>query len=454
MMQTSQVTSQQQQRAPLPSMVRASTSIVGGVTKTMLASINAQLLPEAPPIARRPRAYQLASKVATLQQVCGQVVCLAMMGHLAGWDLGMAYGWPSMLAAYVIATVLFWLVGLTLAEMSCCLPFAGGSATFALAAFGDEVATMQGLTSCISYCSGAAWAVVSLGRSIAFLCSFPPWPNNMEPVTWIVLLQLVMLTTYRTHYSLQFALTFGLTCCAVLVAYIVTSFMHAPMVTTSAYSFTATPITFSSVMAALPFAFCFYRGIETVSLSAEESVDHIKASRRVMTYVMAALAACGLLVLCLTTGLMPPLAPQMPSAVLNSLFFQLGMSTAPVAGYIGAAVMVLPTLGAAHAGLSASARHLYSLGRAGVLARSLSYTLSGSPVYANHMSACITFAVALLVFAVTQGDADGMARALIQLTMWLACVTYAVDMLAFVRLRRSHAGAGRRVSCRVLARGR
>ena len=70
-------------------------------------------------------------------------VAAVISGQYGSWNFGLQYGWGSMIASYFIATFMFWNLALVISELSCLMPFTGGSSNFATAAFGPLVSRVE-----------------------------------------------------------------------------------------------------------------------------------------------------------------------------------------------------------------------------------------------------------------------------------------------------------------------
>lgn len=70
-------------------------------------------------------------------------VAAVISGQYGSWNFGLQYGWGSMLVSYFIATFMFWNLALVISELSCLMPFTGGSSNFATAAFGPLVSKVE-----------------------------------------------------------------------------------------------------------------------------------------------------------------------------------------------------------------------------------------------------------------------------------------------------------------------
>ncbi|KAL7747256.1 hypothetical protein RI367_007309 [Sorochytrium milnesiophthora] len=296
--------------------------------------------------------------------------------------------------------------------MSCSLPFSGGPATFAQAAFGQ-------------------------GVFVSTLCNFPADSSNMMPLLWLVLLQLLVLTNYRPHFYFKFAMVIAALCCLLLACYVLASLVHLGMVLPSLYD-SATPTTITSVIQALPFAISFYWGIETIPLTAEECHNISTTAPRATLAGLSVLTIFSALVMWLNAGLMPSLDALVNSnqVIVDSFFFQLGVPlTSAVAVYASACIMIIPSIGWAHVNLYAAARHTYSLARAGYLPIALSYTTHGSPINATLACAGLAYVFAVVLSCILANSGVNVNNAQLQVTTWLLCVSYCSELVVFVRLR-------------------
>ncbi|KAL7746363.1 hypothetical protein RI367_008293 [Sorochytrium milnesiophthora] len=377
----------------------------------------------------------LLPSIARTLHVWGLAIALVVIGEYSGWNNGLQYGWSNLAIAFVLATTMFWLLGNSVAEMSCSLPFAGGPATFAQAAFGHELSAFNGLLFTSSYCIYTAANTVTFGNAISVICNFPPYPNNMQPMLWIVLLQFLLYTNKRPRGFFLLAVVVSIVLCVLLGCFLCLSIVRTPSINRSVYT---TPVSMAAVLRALPSAVWFYLGLECIPVSAEECENITITAPKAMKWVLLTLTTLATGVLILVPGLTPSISQTVQSdqPVLDSLFNQLNIPlSAPVVTYVSAFVMALPTFAASHASLYASSRHIYSLARAGYLPEWLSHTYKGSPLNASRVGACVSFAIAIMFFLILSGSGVDINELLLRMTVWFACLAYTVEMIVFVRLR-------------------
>ncbi|KAL7752325.1 hypothetical protein RI367_002371 [Sorochytrium milnesiophthora] len=382
----------------------------------------------------KPQALQPG--IARTHHLVGMMLALILAGDF-GWNAGMAYGWPSMFLGYVLATILFWMLGLSVAEMSCSLPFSGGAATFAQAAFGQEVSAFLALSFTFAYCAGTAWAIESLASYAVVLFNFPADANNMQPLLWLALAEIFVLTNIRTRHFFKIAIAIAAFCCTAIAVYVVCSLAHLPTFQGALYQ-PDLPVTFLSVMQAWPWAMGFYWGLEAIPLTAEECHDITTTAPRAVKITLTVLTVFAGIALCLAVGMMPDLDTLLNSnqPMLDSFFWQLGVAPASaLATYTSAAVMAIPTAGWVHSTLYAASRHTYALARAGYFPVALSYTVDGDPMAATAACAAAAYALGILFYMVLAPLGVDVDAALAQVTTWLLCVAYVVEMAVFVRLR-------------------
>ncbi|KAL7749508.1 hypothetical protein RI367_005062 [Sorochytrium milnesiophthora] len=372
-----------------------------------------------------------------MHHIASQSVACAVIGVFTGWNPGVQFGWSSLLIAYLLATVMFWMLGLSITEMSCSLPFAGGPATFAQAAFGQEMSAFSGFTFTVAYCSGTAWAATFLVTYIATLCSLPAQANNLVPVLWLVVLVLGVLINYNPRVYFRITFCIAVTCCVFLSVYVISGLAHLDKIQTALYA-SAKPITISSVIQALPYGIFCYWGAETIPLTAEECTDITQSAPRATILSLSTLTLFSGFNMWLNCGLMPSLDSLISSnqALLDSFFYQIGVPlTSPVAVYVSTVILMIPCTGWLQGNLYAATRHAYSLARAGFLPAQLSYTRNGSPLNALLACAGVAYAFAIVVFTVLANPGIDVSDLLLSVTTWLLCASYATEMIVFIRLR-------------------
>ncbi|KAL7747095.1 hypothetical protein RI367_007591 [Sorochytrium milnesiophthora] len=382
------------------------------------------------------RSQALTPGIAKMHHIAAQAICCAI--EFTGYNAGVAFGWPSFLIAFLLATVLFWMLGLSIAEMSCSLPFAGGPATFAQAAFGHgTISALSAFTFTVAYCSGVAWALTSVAGYVATICNFASDTSSLMPMLWLVLLQLVVLSNYRTQLYFQIAAVIAVLTCSITLIYILCSLGHVGSIQTTFFA-SSTPTTFTSVLQALPYGIFFYWGVETLPLTAEECHNITTSAPKATIASLSTLTVFSAFLVWLNCGLMPSLDDLINSdqAMLDSFFFQVNVPlTSSAAIYVSAIALAIQNAGWLHANLYAAARHAYSLSRAGYLPIQLSYTHQGSPVAATLACAAVAYAFAIIFFAVLGNSGVNINTILLSVTTWLLCVSYASELVVFIRLR-------------------
>ncbi|KAL7748647.1 hypothetical protein RI367_006058 [Sorochytrium milnesiophthora] len=363
-------------------------------------------VPQSPSTVRLGESKALSAGVARIQHICAYVVCVVFVGQASGWNSGMDDGWPSMCAAAVVATVFFWLLGLSIAEMACSLPFAGGPTTFSQAAFGHELSAFIGLALILAYCVALAQYLVGLANNLSVVFNFPPPPNNMQPVLWILLLEVLLISNHKSRHFFNLSVALAFLCCLLVVIYTLFSFGH--------------------ISKAIPFA-------------AEECKDITVTAPKATYITMSVLTAITVVCIGINCGLMPDINTLIHSTqpFFDSIFYQLGIDLqSPVAVYTSSALMIIPNLAGVHAVLYVSSRLIYSLARAGYFPCSLSLTVDGSPVNANWASTYVAFGCAIFLFVVLGNTGLNVESILTDVSVWFFDVSYLCEMVVYIRLRQ------------------
>ncbi|KAL7747363.1 hypothetical protein RI367_007266 [Sorochytrium milnesiophthora] len=345
-------------------------------------------VPQSPSTVRLGESKALSAGVAQIQHICAYVVCIVFVGQAAGWNSGMDNGWPSMCAAAVVATVLFWLLGLT------------------------------------------------INLSVVF--NFPPPPNNMQPVLWILLLEVLLISNHKSRHFFNLSVALAFLCCLFVVIYTLFSFGHMSKVQSSLYV-SQNPVTFLSFLDAFTSAIFLYCGLEAIPFAAEECKDITVTAPKAMYITMSVLTAITVICIGINCGLMPDINTLINSTqpFFDSIFYQLGIDLqSPVAVYASSALMIIPNFAGVHALLYASSRIIYSLARAGYFPRSLSLTVDGSPVNANWASAYVAFGCAIFLFVVLDNTGLDVESILTDVSVWFFAVSYLCEMAVYIRLRQ------------------
>ncbi len=149
----------------------------------------------------------------------GLGVGAVISGHFSGWNLGLAFGWGSMLLATIIIAVMYLGLTFSLAEMSPAMPHTGGAYSFARSTMGPWGGYITGLAENVMYVLTPAVIVFFMG---SYMTSIVGTPANLQPLWWIgFYVMFVGLNTLGVEQSLKAALVITLLALACLVVLLV-----------------------------------------------------------------------------------------------------------------------------------------------------------------------------------------------------------------------------------------
>jgi ethanolamine permease len=368
-------------------------------------------------------------------------------GHFAGWNLGLANGWGSMLLATIIISVMYLGLTFSLAEMSPALPHTGGAYSFARTAMGPWGGFLTGLAENVEYVLTPAVIVFFIGSYMGSIFGTPPaW----QPLWWIgFYIVFIGLNIIGVELSFKITLAVTLLALACLVAFWVSAL---PRIDFARWAMNVgaggavlpegrgpfLPLGFGGVLAALPFAVWLFLAIEQLPLAAEESVDPRRDMPRGIIAGIFTLILSAFMILWLN----PSVAGIGSHALSTSAEPLLDGFKAIYGGGIAkvlALVAVLGLVASFHTIIFAKGRQIYSLSRAGYFPSALSVTHGSRKT--PHIAMIVGSVVALVVMFVlwfTLGVDKGSAvigGTLLNMAVFGAMFSYVMQALSFMRLR-------------------
>src|SRR6266478_3157117 len=213
----------------------------------------------------------------------GLGVGYVISGMYFGWNLGLPLGgtW-GMLAATVVATILYvtFIFGYT--ELACAIPRAGGAFDFGLRAFGPVGGFLLGVAQLVEFLFAPPAIAMAIGAY--FNLFFPSVPRGAIAVAAYVVFTALNAWGVRQAAAFELAVTVAavgelLLFCAVT----------APHFDGAAFVRNGLPHGWSGAFACLPFAIWLYLGIEGVANVAEEARDPQRDVARGFGWAMATL---------------------------------------------------------------------------------------------------------------------------------------------------------------------
>ncbi len=290
----------------------------------------------------------------------GIYLALGLVTLHAGYATPLAIG---------VAAIAYVLTGLTYAELSSTYPTAGGSATFAQAAFGDTVSFLAGWMLCLDYVVTAAIFAIP---AIAYLSFFAPVlkQSYMLGTGAIILLAgLLVLNVVGIRESVNFTLALSLLDIASEVALIVLGLVLVIIPGgllfkwPSLFNLGLRP-SWGAFVQGITLAMVSYLGIEALAQAAEET--HI-AGRTIPRATMLTLGTVVILYLLISTVAVNIVDPGVLSTIwkddpLSGVASSLPGTGALIAAWIALLGSSISIIGA-NAGIIGSSRTLYALSK-------------------------------------------------------------------------------------------
>ncbi len=268
--------------------------------------------------------------------------------------------------AIAVAAVAYTLTGLTYAELSSTYPQAGGSATFAKAAFGDGISFLAGWMLCLDYVVTAA--IFSI-PAVGYLSYFAPWLK--QPV-WLglgailLLGGLILLNVIGIRESAGFTLSLSLLSILSEVILIVLGLMvlipsGALFRWPSTFSLGTSP-SWSEFVQGVTLAMVSYLGIEAVAQAAEETRIAGRTIPRATMLTVATVVTFYLFISLVAVNMVPPgiLSTTWKEDPLSGVASSLPGAGQLMAGWIAILGSSISLIGA-NAGIIGSSRTLYAL---------------------------------------------------------------------------------------------
>ncbi len=290
----------------------------------------------------------------------GIYVALGLVAFQAGYATPVAIG---------IAAIAYFLTGLTYAELSSTYPTAGGSATFAQAAFGDTVSYLAGWMLCLDYVVTAAiFAIPAIGY-LSYFFGILQQPFWLGAGAVLLLLGLILLNVIGIRESVKFTLGLSLLDIASEVALIILGLV---LVVLPGGLLLRWPGTFSlgvqppwpNFVQAITLAMVSYLGIEALAQASEETRIAGRTIPRATMLTLATVIILYLFISVVAVNIVPPgilstTWKNNPLAGVASNLPVAGWLVAPWIALLGCSISII----GANAGIIGSSRTLYALSK-------------------------------------------------------------------------------------------
>lgn len=296
----------------------------------------------------------------------GIYLALGLVALHAGYATPLAIG---------VAAIAYVLTGLTYAELSSTYPVAGGSATFARAAFGDGLSFLAGWMLCLDYVVTAAiFAIPAIGY-LSYFAPFLKDPLWLGLAAILLLLALVALNVIGIRESVSFTLILCLLDIASEITLIVLGIILViiPAGFIPVGSTVSWPSTFSigsilpgpnwyDFVQGITLAMVSYLGIEALAQAAEETKIAGRTIPRATMLTLGSVIVIYLLISIVAVNLVPPgvLATKWANDPLSGVALSLPVAGWLVAGWVALLGSSISIIGA-NAGIIGSSRMLYAM---------------------------------------------------------------------------------------------
>lgn len=362
--------------------------------------------------------------------IWGLGVGYVISGEYFGWNLGLPLaGTYGMLAATLVATVLYATFVLGYAEVACMLPQAGGAFVYASRAFGPKLGFLAGLAQWIEFVFAPPAIALAIGTYLSL--KFP----GLDALYFAVGAYLVFTTLNIVGVSASAKFEFFVTILAVLELVVFCGVM-APSFTWAKFSANPLPHGWSGAVDALPFAIWFYLAIEGIANIAEEAKNPQRDLPRGFGFALLTLVVLAIATLILATGAAgweavvydPPGSETMSDSPLP-LAVKAAVGPDHILYDMLVVVGVLGLVASFHGILLAAGRATFELGRAGFAPAPLGriHPATRTPAIALVFNAL----VGLLALSTRE------TGTIITISVFGALLMYALSMASLFKLRRS-----------------
>ena len=358
----------------------------------------------------------------------GLGVGYVISGMYFGWNLGLPLGgtW-GMLAAIVVATILYVTFIFSYTELACAIPRAGGAFDFGLRAFGPLGGLVLGVAQLVEFLFAPPAIAAAIG---AYFNLFFPGvsPTAIAIVAYVLF---TALNIWGVKQAAAFELAVTIAAVGELLLFMAVT---APHFEAANLARDALPNGWTGALACLPFGVWMYLGIEGVANVAEEARDPHRDIVRGFGWAIVTLVVLALGVFFASVGVAGWAAVVYPAPGAAPSDSPLPLALGHVVGGRGAMFHLLVTIGlfglvaSFHGILLAAGRAALELGRTGYAPAFMGRV---SPRTGTPATALIVNGVLGVVAILSSRTGD-----LIVLSGFGALTLYALSMLALFALRR------------------
>lgn len=358
----------------------------------------------------------------------GLGVGYVISGMYFGWNLGLPLGgtW-GMLAATVVATILYVTFIFSYTELACAIPRAGGAFDFGLRAFGPVGGLFLGVAQLVEFLFAPPAIAAAIGAY--FNLFFPSVPPAAIAIAAYVVFTALNISGVKQAAAFELAVTI-----AAVGELLLFIGVTAPHFDAANLARDALPNGWGGAFACLPFAVWLYLGIEGVANVAEEARDPHRDIVRGFGWAIVTLVVLALGVFFASVGVAGWQAVVYPKPGAPPSDSPLPLALSHIVGSGGAMYHLLVTIGlfglvaSFHGIVLAAGRAALELGRTGYAPAFVGriHPRRGTPAAALVVNAAIGILAIL----------SSKTAELIVLSGMGALTLYALSMAALFALRR------------------
>lgn len=378
--------------------------------------------------------------VATPLFLWGLAVSAVIIGEFAGWNEGLIEGgFGGMLAAVLIATLMFACLSATYSELATAIPFTGGAFAYSRAAFNPTMAFITGISQAIEYIATLATVLASVQITTQSLLEeyygiklpiFGTW--TVYTIIFAILNMWDARIFYRSALALSIASIGALIffCIKALPFFDINLLLNIPPQNSGTKWL---PEGIIGVAWCLPFAIWLFVVLEIISLAPEDSKNAKTAIPKAFYASFITILVLSMLVLFLVPGVGLGAAGiashnnsyrvalefvtnnQLPALVVILL-----VMSGPLAGY--------------HSTIFAASKVIFSLSRAGYLPSGLAKISEKRQT--PHMAIIFVSVIVLVILACVNlfTDPRGSVPILLNMAILGAIISYSMTFISYICL--------------------
>lgn len=303
-------------------------------------------------------------------------VSVVISGQYGSWNLGLKYGFMSMVISFLMATLMMWILACAVAELASLMPFTGGSSNFASLAFGPMAGAIEG------YCFYSELLTFSsaIMMKISFwICETGGLNNSFQFLFWFLLL---LFSSFLLADIRAFLKVNAIYCIFAIVVIFIYTFAMIPfasnfttnIIGSKRYLF---PDSGWGIFYSLPYSIWFYVGVEAIPFLSEETKAPTKSIPKALLVGMTILTILSSMILIICPGSSPGIDDQVHQIYPLGYGVQFNFNIDPTSslGIFVSYVFLSGNICSFLACLVGCHRSMYALSRAGLAPTILSLTI-------------------------------------------------------------------------------